>query len=249
MVVLITLFQSTEDRDGTQLVRLIDHDGLEAALQGLVLLKVFLVFVQRGGTDRAQLTTCQCRFQDIGGIHGTLTTTGTYQRVDLIDEEDDASLTLRHLVDDTLQALLELTLVFRTSHQGTHIQGEELLVFQVLRYVATDDTLGKSLYYCRLTCTWLTNQYRVVLRTTGEDLQHPADLIITSDDRVELPLSGKVHQVLGIFLQRLVVVVSRLRLHLLSLSQLMDSGTQVFLRDTRILQDPSCRGSIRQQGE
>ena len=130
--------------------------------------------------------------------------------MDLVDEEDDATLGLRHLVDDRLQTLLELTLILRTSDQRTHIERVELLVLQVLRHVATNDTACQSFDDGGLTRTRLTNQNRVVLRTTRQDLQHATNLVVTSDDRVELTLTSQVDQILGILLQRLVVVVGRL---------------------------------------
>ena len=122
MVVLVALLQSSQDTDGRQLIGFIHHHRLETALQGFILLEILLVFVQRRGTDGTQFSTCQGWLQDVGGIHGTLTATGTHQRVNLVDEEDDAPLGLRHLVDDRFQALLKLTLVLCTSYQCTHIE-------------------------------------------------------------------------------------------------------------------------------
>ena len=249
MVVLIAFLQSTQDADGTQLVGLVDHDGLEAALQGLVLLEVLLVLVQRRGTDGTQLATCQCRLQDVGGIHGPLTATGTHQCVYLVDEQDNTPIGFRHLVDDALQALLELTLVLGTSYQGTHVKRVELLVLQVFRHVATYDTSRQSFDDGRLTRTGFTDEYRVVLRAAAQDLQHTTNLIVTANDGVELTMTGQLHQVLGVLLQRLVVVVGTLRLHLLPLSQFLDGTAQVLLRDTGILHDAACRGTVSQQGQ
>ena len=127
--------------------------------------------------------------------------------MDLVDEEDDAALGLRYLVDDALQALLKLTFVFRTSHQGSHIERVELFVLQVLRHIATNDTSCETFDDGGLTSTRLTYKDRIVLSTTGEDLQQTTDLIITSDNGVELTLTGKVNEILGVFLQALVVVV------------------------------------------
>ena len=76
--------------------------------------------------------------------------------MDFIDEEDDAALGLCHLVDDALQTLLKLALVFGTSYQRTHVERIELLVLQVLGYVATDDTSGQALDNGGLTSAWLT---------------------------------------------------------------------------------------------
>ena len=138
---------------------------METTLQRLVLLEVLLVFVQRGSTDGTQLTTCQGRLQDISSIHGSLAAAGSHQRMNLVDEEDDFAFGLRHLLHNTLQSLLELTLVLRTGQQCTHVEREELLVLQVLRHVAAHDSLGETFHDGGLTRTRLTYQDRVVLRT------------------------------------------------------------------------------------
>ena len=166
MVVLVALLQTSQNRDGREFIGFIHHHRLETALEGLILLEVLLVFVECGGTNGAQFTTCQGWFQDVGSIHRTLTTASTYQCVDLVDEEDDSPFGLRHLVDDALQTLLELTLILRTSHQRTHIEGIQLLVFQVLRHVATHNTACEALDDSGFTRTWLTNQNRVILRAS-----------------------------------------------------------------------------------
>ena len=76
--------------------------------------------------------------------------------MNLIDEEDDLSVGVGHLLDDALQSLLKLTFVLGTCHEGTHVEGVELLVLQVLRYITTYDTLSKALHDGGLTRTRLT---------------------------------------------------------------------------------------------
>ena len=128
--------------------------------------------------------------------------------MDLIDEEDDATLGLRHLVDHAFQTLLKLTLILRSSHQCTHIERVELLVLQVLWYVATHDTSCQTLNDSGLTCTRFTNQNRVVLCSTTQNLQQPSDLIITTNHWVELTLACEVYQVFGILFEALIVLIS-----------------------------------------
>ena len=163
VVVFIAFLQTTKDRDGADFIGLINHHGLESAFQSLVLLEVFLVFIEGGGTDRTQFASCQCGFQDVGCVHGTLALAGTNERMNLVDEEDDTSVRSCHLINNALQAFLELTLVLGTCHQCTHIEREELLVLQILGHVATYDTLGQTFNDGCLTCTGLANQDGVVL--------------------------------------------------------------------------------------
>ena len=50
----------------------------------------------------------------------------------------------------------------------------------------------------------LADEHRVVLGTPAEDLDHPADLGVAPDDRVEAPVLGRLGEVDGVLLERLV---------------------------------------------
>ena len=241
VVVLVALFQSTQDGDGTQLVGLIDHHRLEAPLQGLVLLEILLILVERGGTNRPQLAARQGRLQDVGGVHGALATAGSHQRVNLVDEEDDAPLALGHLLDDTLQTLLKLTFILRTCHERTHVEREQLLVLQVLGHIAPHDTLGQSLDDGGLTRARLTYQDRVVLGSPAQDLKQTAYLVVAADDGVKLAGTGIGHQVLRILVECLVVLVAALRLHAIALTKLADGRQHVFLVHAGVFHDAAGR--------
>ena len=58
-----------------------------------------------------------------------------------------------------------------------------------------------------------------------------------------------LHKVLGILRQTLEVFVSRLRLHLLTLTKLLDGLDSLVLRHAGVLEDAACRGVYLQQGE
>ena len=236
VVVLVTLLQSAEYGDGRQLVGLVHHDGLEASLQGLVLLEVLLVLVERGGSDGPQLAAGQGRLQYVGRVHGSLAAAGTHQGVYLVDEEDDFALRLRHLTDNALQPLLELALVLGARQEGAHVQRVELLVLQVLGHVAPHDALRQSLHDGGLAGARLADEDGVVLGAAGEYLQHAAYLLVTSYHGVQLALPGVLHQVPGVLAKGLEVLVARLRLHLLPLPQLLYGLAQLALGDARVLQ-------------
>ena len=247
MVVLVALLQSSQDGDGRKLVGLIHHHRLEASLQGLVLLEVLLVFVERRGTDGTQFAAGQRRLQDVGGIHGTLATAGTYQRVNLVDEEDDLAFGLRHFLHDALQSFLKLAFILRTGQQRTHVEREELLVLQVLRHVTAHDALGQTFHDGGLTRARFTDEDRVVLRTARQNLQHASYLVVTAYHWVELAFAGIVDEVLGIFRERLEVLVAAHRLHLLPLSQFSNGLLQTFLGDAGILHDAAGGAVHREQ--
>ena len=125
----------------------------------------------------------------------------------LVDEEDDAALTLGHFLDDALQSLLKLALVHSTGHERAHVEAVELFVLQVLGHISTQDSVGKSLDYSSLTSTWFTYQDRVIFCPSRENLQHTTYLVVSSDDGVELPCPSLVHEIASILLQALLFLL------------------------------------------
>ena len=249
MVVLVALLDASQDADGVHLVGLVHHHGLESALQGLVLLEILLILVERGGTDGSQFATRQGRFQNVGGIHGSLSASCAHEGVYLVDEEDDVAVGIGHFLDDALQTLLELALVLGTCHQCAHVERVELLVLQVLGHVATHDALRKSLYDSGFTCTRFADEDRVVLGSAGENLEHTAYLVVAPDNGVELSAAGLLYEVLGIFFEALIVVVGTLRLHVLSLSQFLDGSEHILLVGSCVLEDARGGGTALHDGE
>src|SRR3954447_17202525 len=162
VVRLVPVAQTLEDLDGVLQRRLADLDRLEAALERGVLLQVLAVLVERGGTDGLQLTTGQHRLQDAGGVDRALRGTGTDEGVDLVDEQDDVAAGA-DLLEDLLQALLEVTAVAGTGDEGTEVEGVELLVLQRLGHLALDDGLGQALDDGGLANTGLADEDGVVL--------------------------------------------------------------------------------------
>ena len=122
----------------------------------------------------------------------------------LVYEKNDLPVAVFYIIQHRFQPFLELTPVFRTGHQCPHIQGKNLLIFQPLRHITSDDTLGQPFRNRRLTHTRLSDQHRVVLRFPGKDADHIANFIISANDRIELLIPGPFHQILPVFLQRII---------------------------------------------
>ena len=124
----------------------------------------------------------------------------------LIDEEDDLALALLHLVQHALQALLKLAAVLCTGHQSAHVQAEHGAILQVFGHIATHDALRQTLGDGGFTNAGLTDEAGVVFGLTGQDTDHIADLLISTNDGVQLLLAGKFHQILTVLLQCVVGV-------------------------------------------
>ncbi len=194
VVRLVAVPQALEHLDRVRDRRLGDLDRLEAPLERGVLLEVLAVLVERGRTDGLQLAPGQHRLEDAGGVDRALGRAGADEGVDLVDEQHDVAAGA-DLLEHLLEALLEVTAVARSGHQRTQVEGVDLLVLECLRHVAADDVLGQSLDDRGLADTGLADQDRVVLRPAREDLHDPLDLLLTTDDRVELALACVLGQV------------------------------------------------------
>src|SRR5699024_11099632 len=204
VVDLIAFLEATQDTHGILHARFTDVDLLETTFQGGVLLDVLAVLVEGGGTDQAQLTAVEQRLDHVAGIHGGFAGgTGTDDGVQLIDEGDDLTVGALDLIEDSLEALLEFTAVFRTGDHGAEIQADEGLALEGFRNVTCDDAAGQALHDRGLTHTGFTDEDRVVLGAAAEHLDYTTDLLVTADHQVDLALAGEFGQVGRVLLQGL----------------------------------------------
>ena len=190
MVRLVAVAQALQDLDGERHVRLLHLDGLEPALEGGVLLQVLAVLVDGGGTDGLQLAPGQHRLEDRGGVDGAFGRAGTHQGVELVDEQHDVAAGA-DLLQDLLEALLEIAAVAAAGDEGAEVERVELLAGQRLGDLVGHDPLGEALDDGRLAHAGLTDEDRVVLGAPGQHLHDPFDLLLAPDDRVELVVPGQ----------------------------------------------------------
>ena len=195
--------------------------------------------------------------EDVGGVVLSV----AHEHVDLVDEQYDECLGLLDLLEDTLESLLEVTLVLGTRSQRSEVETVQLAALQDGGDVVVDDSGGDALDDGGLTDTGLTDKTRVGLDTSCEDTDGAPDLLLPADDGVELAEAGllrHVDGVLGQVLQRGVgvcaagvdllvsskderLLLDGLDVDLCLLEQLLDGGVskkckeQVVLRDKRIL--------------
>ncbi|GHS89420.1 hypothetical protein AGMMS50218_15670 [Actinomycetota bacterium] len=194
VVRLVPVAQALEDLDGV-LERGLGHlDRLEPALQGRVLLDVLAVLLERGRTDGLQLAAGQHRLEDARRVDRALGGTRTHEGVDLVDEQDDVAARA-DLLEDLLQALLEVTAVPAAGHERAEVERVELLVLQRLRHVAAHDVLREALDDGGLADAGLPDEDRVVLGAAGQHLHDPLDLLLAPDDRVELAVARRLREV------------------------------------------------------
>ncbi|MCY1412601.1 hypothetical protein D9M71_280120 [compost metagenome] len=143
-----------------------------------------------------------------------------------VDEQDDPAFLLGQLVEHRLQALLELAAELGAGDQRAHVQRQQALVLQAVRHLAVDDALGQALDDGGLADAGLADQHRVVLGAALQDLDSPADLVVTTDHRVELAVFGALGHVDGVLVQRLARFLGVRVVHRLAAAQVGDGVLQ-----------------------
>ena len=201
MVILVLRTDALEDENGVVHRRSFHLHGLKTAVEGRVLLDVFPIFVERGRADALQLTARKRGLENIGGVHGPLGGTGADDGVELVNEEDDVLRAL-DLVHDGLDALFKLAAVFGAGdHQG-EVEGDDLFLGENFRDVTAHNFLRESLDQRGLADARFADEDGIVLRATAKNLDNAPDLVLTSDDRVQLTLARKFGQITTERLQR-----------------------------------------------
>src|SRR5579872_1071436 len=104
--------------------------------------------------------------------------------MELINEEDDLPLRGGNLPQKRLESVLKFAAILGSGDQGAQIQSHQSLVLQALGHVPVYDSLGQALYDGRLSNAGLTNEHRVVLRSSRKHLDHSPDLVIPANDRI-----------------------------------------------------------------
>src|SRR5205807_2580152 len=200
-----TLCPPTQDCNRVFDRRLAHIDLLEATLQRGDLLDVFLVFVERGRADTAQLAASQRRLQHVGSVDRALSSTGANQRVQLVDKKNDLTLRVFHLFQARLQTIYKFTTVLCVRQHRSQIEPNQTLVAQSFRNVARNDSLREAFYDRRFADPGLTDKDRIIFGATRENLNRPPYFIITPDHRIEFALARQIRKVARVLGQRLII--------------------------------------------
>src|SRR6185437_3807674 len=108
------------------------------------------------------------------------------------------------LLEYGLEPLLELAPVLRAGEQAADVERPDALPLQRLGDVAGDDPLREPLDDRGLPDAGLADQDGVVLRPAREHLDHTADLLVATDDGIELAALCRLGQVPAELRERLV---------------------------------------------
>ena len=201
VMILVTGAKALENLDCILDGGRLDLDGLEASLEGGVLLDVLAILVEGGGADALHLASAQCRLDDVGGVHCALGGSGTNDSVQLVDEKDDV-LGSANLVHHGLDAFLELAAVLGAGYHQREVEGDDAFFAQNLGDVPLGNLLCQALDDGGLAHAGLAQQHRVVFRSAAENLNDPLDFLGAADDRIHLALLGDLSEVAAERLER-----------------------------------------------
>ena len=173
--------------------RLLDHNRLEASLERGVALDVLAVLVEGGRADALQLAARQRRLEDVGGVDAPSGGARAHEHVDLIDEQDrvaravSSSMTFLRRSSNWPRYMVPAT--------ATRRRAQHALVAQRLGHVAVDDALGQAFDDGGLADARLADQGGVVLGAPRQDLDDALDLLLATDDGIELACPHRIREV------------------------------------------------------
>ena len=200
VVALIPVAQPLDDADGLLHAGLLHINGLEAPFQRPVLFNVLAILIQGGRADALDLAPRERGLEHVGGVDGPLRRAGPDQRMELINEDDHVAR-LNDLLHDHLETLFELAAILGAGHKRPQVQRDDAPVEQIVGNLRAHDALGEPFDDRRLADTGFPDQHRVVLGPPAEDLQHPLDLVLAADDRIQRAFLRQVGQVAPEFIQ------------------------------------------------
>jgi len=200
MMFFIIWAQPLQDFNSLLFCRLFHDDRLKTPFKRCILFNVFPIFFQCRCSDQLDLSTGKRRFQDIGSIQCTFRSTGSDDRMDLINKEQ-YSLLFAYLIDHISDTFFKLTAIFTSCYHSGKIQNYHTFIFYSIRYHSCDDPLCKSLYDSRFSYSRLSSQAGIVLCSSAQDLDQSGNLFIPSHYRIQLTFFCHGRQISAILIQ------------------------------------------------
>ena len=136
-----------------------------------------------------------------------------------------------HLLDNCLEAFLELAAELRAGHEGAQVEREKFFPLETVRHVAGDNAPGKALNDRGLAHAGLSDKYRVVLRPARKHLHDAADFLVPANNRVNLFLPRKRGKIAAVFFKALEGGLGVFGAYPLTAADVLEHGKNGILRD------------------
>src|ERR1019366_3749311 len=107
---------------------------------------VLAVFVQRRRANAVRFAASQHGLQQIARVHGALSLTRAYNRMQLVDEKNNLAVRIEHFLEYGLEALFKLAAELGAGNQRAHVERYDALVFETFGDVAPHNALCKAFH-------------------------------------------------------------------------------------------------------
>ena len=118
-----------------------------------------------------------------------------------VNEQNDV-FRAADFIHDRLDAFLELAAVFCAGDHEREVERDDALVPQNFRHIARRDFLRETFDDGGFSNARFTEQNRIILRPTAEDLNDALDFVFASDDRIHVAFARDFRQVAAKRLER-----------------------------------------------
>ena len=159
------------------------HNRLKPTFQRSIFFDIFPIFSNRRRADQAQFSSGERRFQDAGCINGTFCSSGSDHSMNLIQEQDHILIIL-HFRDQTFHPLFKFATIFGTGDHPRKIQRINVLVLHMFRYSSGSHPLSKTFQNRSLADSRLSDQTRIILSSSAQNLNQTFHLFFPSDYRI-----------------------------------------------------------------
>ena len=183
------------------------HYFLETAFESAVLLYVHTILVESSGADALYFTTGKSRLEQVCGIHRALGIACTDNSVNLVDEKYNVGAFLQ-LVDNSFDTLFEFSAILRSCHYRCHVERYDAFVEKYSRYFTAYDAEGEAFDNCRFAYARFSDEHRIVLLPSAENLCQTFDFGFSSHNRVEAAFFGGAGHVVAEFIKHRRVSVA-----------------------------------------
>ena len=151
-----------------------------------------------------KLAPCKHGLQEVARVHRAVGLTRADYRMKFVDEKNDFTFALSHLVQHGFKSFLELASKFRARDKRADIEGEKLSVFKVFRHVAFHYSYCKPFRDSRFTDARFTYKHGVVFGFSRKNTDDVSYLVVTPDNRVELTAFGFFDKLRAVFVKHVV---------------------------------------------
>ena len=134
VIIFVFLLNTFEDSNSFFHCWFINLDRLHASFEGSIFFND-AVFIESSSTNKLKFATSKGRFEDVSGIHITVSSrTSTYNFMNFVDKEDNI-LTFPDFLHEFLHAFFELTTNTSTLDKAHHIQTDNFFALEFMRHI------------------------------------------------------------------------------------------------------------------